>query len=393
MTATLNKTTQTPTKTLGPGANAGRTGTDTQSQAAGAGHVIRTYCETIKEQPTQGLPSIITTTAPDFVSHLVTAQGNASHYINDIQPVLLQNVSDLVSYSNMWASFSPQMRKFASEGNYAAVAQGLKVVQGRLKVFSLNAGNAHSVLNTYQNTITKDAQAFNADYKLLMSSKSGIPAQIHALDTEIDAENSAIDKFAGMIAGGAAAAILGGIMIVAGAVTDVITAGTSTPLVVAGVLAAGGGVALITVGSIGIDKASKAVRKATAEKAVLSQELTSLKAYCSTVSSLKSGVSNAVTAVGNLATSWDYIYEDLNAVISDLETAGSSVQLPWFDSIMNEADSDWGQVNAMAKAVQLQTANSSWKKVDLSKPGSSLIDALPQADQNHIRAEEARKQS
>ena len=60
---------------------------------------------------------------------------------------------------------------------------------------------------------------------------------------------------------------------------------------------------------------------------------------------------------------------------------------------MNEADSDWGQVNAMAKAVQLQTANSSWKKVDLSKPGSSLIDALPQADQNHIRAEEARKQS
>ncbi|NQY80822.1 MAG: HBL/NHE enterotoxin family protein [Candidatus Caenarcaniphilales bacterium] len=392
MALTLEKTSNA-NRTLGPGHDAGRTGSDAQSQAAGSGHVIRTYCETVKEQPTEGLPSIITTTAPDFVKHLVTAQGNASHYINDIQPVLLQNVSDLVSYSNMWNAFSPQMRKYAAAGDYKTVAQGLKVVQGRLKTFSLNAGNAHSVLIHFQNTITDDAKAFNADYKLLTSTKSGIPAQIDALDKEIDAENDAIGKFAGMIAGGAAAAALGGVMIVAGAVTDVITAGTSTPLIAAGVLVGAGGVALITVGAIGIDKASKAVRKATIEKASLNQELTSLKAYCSTVGSLKSGVTNSVTAVGNLASSWDYIYEDLNAVIYDLETASSSVQLPWFDSIMDEADSDWAQVGTMAKAVQLQTANSSWKKVNLDQNGSSLLDALPDSEKAAIRAEEARKQS
>jgi hypothetical protein len=392
MVTTLEKTNSNTSKSLGPGHDAGRTGDDTQSKAASASNVIRTYCETLQEQPTTDLPSIITTTAPNFVANLKTAQGNAEHYIRDIQPVLLQNVSDLLSFSHMWSSFSPSMRQYAAKGDYETVAQGLKVMQGRLSTFSANANNSHNILNSFQKVIIIDAKAFNHDYMLLTSAKTGIPAEIGALDKEIDAENSAIEKYAGMIAGGAAAAILGGVMIVAGAVGDVFTAGASTPLIVAGVLTAGGGVALITVGSIGISKASTALRNATVKKARLNQELTSLKAYCTTTNSLKNSVTSAVSAVGGLATSWEYIYEDLNAVISDLNTAKTSTHLPWFDNIMDEADQDWGQVGSMAKAVQDQVATAKFTKLNMDKPNSSLTDALPTASQEALSKEEARKQ-
>ena len=380
-------------KTLGPGPDAGRTGTDTQSKALSSGHLIRTYCETIKEQPNQGLPSIITTTAPDFLRHLNTAQGNASHYINDIQPVMLQNVSDLMSFSNTWKSFTPQMKEYTAKGDYETVAQGLKIMQTKVKNFAINANNSHSVLLNFQNTITGDSRAFSNDYKLLMSSSTGIPAEIKALDKEIDAEHTALIEDIAMVAGGAAAAVLGGVLIVGGVLTEVFTAGASTVIIAAGVLTASGGIALITVGAIGIDKASKALKKANEEKATLNQELTSLKVYCSTVDGLRASVNNAVGALGNLATSWDYIYEDMNAVISDLNTAKTTMHLPWFDSVLNEADADWAQVGAMAKAVQLQTIESSYKKVDLSKPGASLLDALPEKEKEEIRSEEARKYS
>ena len=162
--------------------------------------------------------------------------------------------------------------------------------------------------------------------------------------------------------------------------------GASTAVVVSGLLVAGGGIALIVVGANGIGKASTAIRNATSQKAALSKEMAGLKAYQTNMSSLKSAVGNAVSAVGNLSQSWDYLYEDMNAVIGDLKTASSTVKLPWFDDTMDAADKDWNQVGSMAKAVQQQTADAKYKTVDLSHPGSSLLDALPPEDRNRLAA-------
>jgi len=372
--------TTTSDRQLGLGPDAGRTGTDTVSQAAGAGHVIYTYTQTVLEQPSDNIPDAVLRAAPQFPSHLATAQTNARHFNEDILPVMSTNVADLLSFSNTWSAFAPDMKQYAAKGDYATVTQGLQIMQRKIGVYAQKASSTHSVLTQFQSTITGDAKAMSADYMALTSQTAGLPAEISGLDAKIDAENHLIDRYAGMIAGGAAATLIGGVMVVGGLMTEVLSFGASTAVVVSGLLVAGGGVALIVLGSKGIDSASRAVRDATAQKARLNQELTSLKTYQSTVGSLRSAVENAVSAIGNLAQAWDYLYEDMNAVVSDLQTAGDTVRLPWFADVMDTADKDWGQVGSMAAAVQNQTANATYTTVDLSQAGSSLTDVLPAQD-------------
>ncbi len=370
----------TTTKALGFGADAGKTGTDTQSKAATAGHVIRTYSETILCQPTTGIPIQITTDVPEFIPHINMAQANATHFNLDILPVMSKNVADLLSFSNNWNAYTVDLRKYAKKGDYKTVVQGLKILQGQVKTHATGANSTHTSLLTFQNLVEVDMRSLTADYNKLINAQTGIPAEVSALDKSIDAYQSQIGNYTAMIAGGAGAIVVG-IVIGAVGIASLPESGPAGVFVIAGGIAvAAGGIALIVTGSVLLVKASNSIRDLTQQKAALNAELAILGTYKGTMGNLRSSVSNAVTAIGNLAQSWDYLYEDMNAVIHDLENAKGTIKTPWFDSTLTAADSDWAQVGSMAKRVQDQTADAKYKKVKLDKKGSSLLDALPKKD-------------
>lgn len=233
------------------------TGTDPMSKRMSAGQLIKTYLLTTLEQPEDGIPDEVTHIAPDFVPHLKTSKSNADHFLKSIEPMMSQDVENILTFSNQWKNFGPYFMEYGKKGQWDAVKSGLQIIQKIIPTFVNHAEATSKELQNFTKLISTDAGSFGADYIKLMSAATGLPAEINALNQKIDAQNKVIAFATAEILGGAAATLLGGIMVVGGLASEVLTFGASTALVVSGVLVAGGGIALIVVGSIQIDKASK----------------------------------------------------------------------------------------------------------------------------------------
>lgn len=356
-----------------------------------AGQGLKTYCLSVAEQPTTGIPTSVITTAPNFISHLVTAQHNAAHFVADIHPMLSNNVAHIISYSNQWKSFGPYFKEYFMKGETDAVVSGLTMVQKRLATYQQNCKATRLALVEFQKLVATDAGHFKTDLTKLMSAESGLPSIIEADNRKIDAQQEVTNQAIGMICGGAAAAVVGGLMVIGGTVEAAFTAGTSIPVAVAGVAVAGGGIALIVLGSEALDKASHEIAAAQTEIATLNQSISHLKCFDGIATGLASSCSTAVTSVSTLENQWEFLADDLDNVIFDVKQAKTSATLPWFPASIDTAVADWKQLGRIASCAQLSLADMKMSKVDMSGKFGSLLNGLPAKDAQDIRDAEKKK--
>lgn len=364
------------------------TGTDPMSKSMSAGQVIKTYILTVMEQPDSGIPDQITQAAPNFVSHLKMAKGNGDHFVSSIEPMISQDVANILAFSNQWKNFGPYFIQYGKKGQWDVVKSGLQMIQMKMDTYMNHTKATATELQNFTKLISADTSAFSSDYTKLTSATSGIPAEIDALNKKIKAQNRLISTATAEIAGGAAATLAGGLMVVGGLATEALSFGATTALVVSGVLVAGGGIALITLGSIQIDKASHDIANTQARITELNENMGLLSAYSGTLEQLKTACEDGTTAISNLQTTWEYLYEDMNAVIHDIDAANSSIQLPWFEPSINTAVDDWTQLNQMAALAQSNIADMQLTKVSMKDNYGSLLNALPKEDADKIRQAE-----
>lgn len=113
-----------------------------------------------------------------------------------------------------------------------------------------------------------------------------------------------------------------------------------------------------------------------------------LKAYSTNINQLQVACQDGATASSNLKTTWDYLYEDMNAVIYDVETASSSAGLPWFEPSIKTAVDDWTQLSKMAALAQQNVADMQLTKVSMKDGFGSLLNGLPKEEAEKIRKAE-----
>jgi len=147
---------------------------------------------------------------------------------------------------------------------------------------------------------------------------------LESMNKQLGSIQSQID---GAIAGIAlsAIAVVGGTFLCAvGGVTDFITAGTTTPLVVAGVLIVAAGVGGEVASGITLATLNSTKAKLLSEETMLRSEVKLATGISQAFSSLKNLVTGAVTAAQSMVNAWNILGDDITQLSSNLKNGITS---------------------------------------------------------------------
>ncbi len=219
-------------------------------------------------------------------------------------------------------------------------------------------------MNAFLPLIQTDERNLTTDSNNVGIALGGEQGEIANLQNEINAYNSAMSKDMAIIAAGATADVVGGLMIVVGVLAEIETAGVSTALVVGGIAVIAGGTTAMGVAGSDYTSTKNAYNAAVAELAQDQQVLASTQQAAATITSLTTAISQGIAAVESLQKGWNSLNADFGQVISALETADDPSLGPWLTSLLTAANSDWADTLALAKSIQqygtlpVQTSNS-----------------------------------
>jgi hypothetical protein len=171
-----------------------------------------------------------------------------------------------------------------------------------------------------------------------------------------------ISDMDGRIAGAATGVALSGLtiiggalMIAAGAIASFITAGTSTPLVVAGVAVVVVGAAGLTASSIVLSQLISAKAALISQQAQLDADLKFLTNFKSTMGTLGTAATEAATQLNNMSNAWGLLSGNLNNVVGSIQQSRDYSQLPVVvQAYLNTAGAQWAQVQANTQIIQQQ---------------------------------------
>ena len=205
------------------------------------------------------------------------------------------------------------------------------------------------------------------------------------LDRQVDDMNKRIAGAATGVALSGLTVIGGGLMIAAGAIASFITAGTSTPLIIAGVAVVAVGAAGLTASSIVLAKLIEAKSSLLSEKAQLNADLKFLRDFKGTVTTLSTSAQTASMQLTNMSNAWGILSGNLSNVVGSVSSAQTYSDLPIVvQAYLNTASSQWTQVLGNVTTIQTQMSGVQTKL--LSGTGGSLAKLDQAALQNLAKA-------
>ena len=245
--------------------------------------VVQTFSNSVLEQPDVDLSGFaaLQTYGTEINTGLNGAREHAHHYLNDIQPALIGNISNISDYYQLHQAIPSAVPPGSSKSDWLDVLHALE----------------------------EQATGYQA-------SAAGVLAD---LSNQIDAVRSKIDwAIAGAALSGVA--IAGGALLTCvGGVAEFVTVGTSTPLVLAGV-------AIMSVGFVGAAGSAAGLITLYDAKADLLRRQADLKEEVKLALGLQAGynslfgqVSSAVTACSNMSNAWSSLSSDLQKLIAGLD--------------------------------------------------------------------------
>ena len=195
----------------------------------------------------------------------------------------------------------------------------LRVLQSQSSQYQTHAKDVVASLTSLNTDLSTDAGNFSQivnDLNTAVNGDNGVLKQIKGELSDIQG------KIDGAIAGIALSglAIVGGVFLAAvGGVADFVTAGTTTPLVVAGI-------GIVAAGVGGEVASAITLKNLNDQKAHLLKQKDSLKAEVHLAQGISSGyqslstqLGNAITAAQGMANAWNSIDSDLGSLVSDLQ--------------------------------------------------------------------------
>lgn len=322
--------------------------------------LLQTYTNTVLQTPTINLdPSIDSlsnsTVVEDLPVHQKLAQQNASDYLANINPLVVSTVAEVIGFSNLWSAEYSLLLQLAGDidsgDNKETFTSGLQNLINKTQQAASSTQPVIDALNAFLPLIQQDASNFNTDLGNVQVALDGESGQIAQLEAEIDAYNQAFSRDLSIIALGATADVVGGLMIVVGALAEIETAGVSTALILGGVGVIAGGTTAMGVAGDDYAKKKDAYSDLVSELSQDKQVYTLTSQASQTISQLSAAVSAGISAVESLQQSWVSLAADFQQVIEALDSADPDLG-PWLTSILESANADWQATLALAESIQ-----------------------------------------
>ncbi len=187
----------------------------------------------------------------------------------------------------------------------------------------------------------------DSDQLKVYKGEQGILADLHA---RYKADRAAMNKDIAFIAGGAAVALTGVVVICVGVATEIPTAGVSTVLVGAGVVMVVGGVASTAYGTADYIIKSKDAEECLSKIAADEAMLAVLPHMIEQVNSLLGSIQSAEGALGNLLAGWKELANKLDALQDALKEVDPSVGI-FLQDELGTAKDDWAGARTQAEIV------------------------------------------
>lgn len=335
---------------------------DTVLKVASAGLSIEKHCNAILRQPAFTALAAIKG-MEDINKHLTTTQNNATHYLNEVQPLIIDKITAAGTYAVEFPVFVTEAKRFMDrwEGGDASAQASLI---GVLDIAKGNVGEIKESAVEVKTKINESKQLFIVDHtnfsNLVTASQSStgeLQKRLEQIDAEVDSLNARIAA-ASVGVGLSSLAIIGGsIMIGIGALATFPSAGASTALIaVGGVLVGAGGGGLVP---SSIYLAQHIAERATlrAEKVNLNKETGLLSAFKDTSDLLQTHMVGISENLGNMHKSWSIIDNELGAVLQNITNARSVADLsPEIALYLNHATANWGRVDTSIENIKAQMA-------------------------------------
>jgi len=333
--------------------------------SASSGLVVQGYCTQIMQQPSFVIPNTDTLkNFPDINGNLTIARGNASYYLNTVQPMIIGVISETRAYSQQFKGFQPLIIQRLDDwknGSTQGRTDALALINQLKNDVDLKTASAKKVADEIGNFRTKlngDISNFNTAITQATTLIQGTDGDGGALASLNDQLSDLDGQIAGASVGVALSGLTiigGGLLIATGAIATFITAGTSAPMVAAGV-------AIVVVGAAGLTASSIVLANLISTKSNLLQQKQQLKDSVTFLTGLKSSLDplnnlaqNASNEVNNMYNAWTFLGKNLGQVSSSLENADKYSQLPiTVQAYLNTAYGQWDAVDQSIETIQNQ---------------------------------------
>ena len=331
----------------------------TQSQADSA--VVKMYVTAVLEQQ-----DIVQKIVPDLPSIQAGAREVATRWNKVVIPKSTQTVSDLIAFANQWNAYSNHMLSYAhtisnsvsTTAEKEAARRNLDAMLGQVydavEAKETNATQASLIVSDFNSDLTKNNKDFSVALTKLRDAYAGKDGAMQKYEDEIRDLGHGIAKDATLIAISGLVAAGGVAMILVGGVADFITAGTSTPVVLAGIgLAAG---SLVPIIGATMDMAGKIhdVVEVYKEQSEAKQNYAAVQVAIPQLSCLGNKCSDAVESSSHLKSLWLTLKNDVTQLRKDIQAIN-----PGDYSVLHSieyAKTDWETCLKIAQTIQLNTS-------------------------------------
>jgi non-hemolytic enterotoxin B/C len=285
---------------------------------AGQGLILQSYCNSVLQQgfvDFGGLPNL----GPiqiDMNNGLRTAQGHATNYLNNIQPSILTNVASITNYYNLHNAIPTALPPGSTPAQWVNL---LKTLESQAQQYKQDAHTVVISLQDLNTALGTDTAAFSGYVSKLNSTVGGDNGTLAGMTDQLNTMQGDID---GAIAGIAISglAIIGGVfMIIVGSVADLVTAGTTTPLIIGGIAVVAAGIGGEVASALTLESLNKAKAKLLQQQASLKSEVKIAGGVSSAYNSLHGAAAASMTAATSMASGWTSLEADLGTLSSNLE--------------------------------------------------------------------------
>jgi len=154
--------------------------------------VVQTYANSVLEQPDVdfGGFAALQTHETDINTGLNGARDHAHHYLNDIQPVLIDNSSNIGSYFLLHQQILTALPSGSSTKDWLDV---LAALEEESNGHQASAAQALTMLTALHDTLSADAKQFNYFVTEMNSAVNGDNGVLDDLSKQIDDVRSKID--------------------------------------------------------------------------------------------------------------------------------------------------------------------------------------------------------
>ncbi|NHQ90803.1 HBL/NHE enterotoxin family protein [Janthinobacterium lividum] len=280
--------------------------------------LIQTYANSINEQPSvdfSGDANLLKYQS-QINDGLGQAQTHATAYLNVIQPSIIANIANIGNYYALNNAVLTALPTGSTEAQWIAT---LTALQQQSQQYQTAANGVVSALQTLHDNLTTDSASFATTVSDLNAAVNGDNGVLSSINSQLGTIQGQIDgAIAGTVLSGLA--IVGGtFMVVVGGVADFVTAGTSTPLVVAGVAVVAAGIGGEVASAITLKNLNDEKATLLGQEASLTAEVKLATGISSGYASLSNQVQAAVQSATQMENAWEFLSSDLGSLIGDLQ--------------------------------------------------------------------------